>query len=381
MLVSPKQIEFIFFDAGGGHRAAATALQSVIEQQGYPWSAQLMNFQTVLDPIDLFRKYLGIRLQDVYNLILKKGWTLGSPQGVQIMHWLIQKHHPHQVAMLKEYWKSRKPDLVVSVIPNFAKALYESLKAVHPGVPLVTILTDMADYPPHFWMEPGQKQYWICGTAKAVEQAKRMGYGHEQIIPVSGMIVNPKFYQPIEMDRAAERSRLGLDPERPTGLILFGGQGSPVMETILAKVEGANLNTQYIAICGKNERLHDKLGLRHWKMPTFVEGFTKDVPYYMKLSDFFIGKPGPGSISEAMLMGLPVIVESNAWTLPQERYNAEWVLENKVGMVLRNFRGIGGAVQELIMGRNLAQYQANASKLNNRAVFEIPPILEQLMQR
>src|SRR5262245_7447350 len=108
MLVSPKQIEFIFFDAGGGHRAAATALQSVIEQQGYPWSAQLMNFQTVLDPIDLFRKYLGIRLQDVYNLILKKGWTLGSPQGVRIMHWLIQKHHRKQVAMLKDYWKTRK---------------------------------------------------------------------------------------------------------------------------------------------------------------------------------------------------------------------------------------------------------------------------------
>ncbi len=185
MLVSPKQIEFIFFDAGGGHRAAATALQSAIEQQGYPWSAQLMNFQTVLDPIDIFRKYFGIRLQDVYNLILKKGWTLGSPQGVQIMHWLIQKRHPLQVAMLKEYWRSRKPDLVVSVIPNFAKALYESLKAVHPGVPLVTILTDMADYPPHFWMEPGQDQYWICGTAKAVEQAKQLGYNQCQIIPVS----------------------------------------------------------------------------------------------------------------------------------------------------------------------------------------------------
>ncbi len=195
------------------------------------------------------------------------------------------------------------------------------------------------------------------------------------------MIVNPKFFLPVEMDRSAERARLGLDPERPTGLILFGGQGSSVMETILAKLEGADLKTQYIAICGKNEPLRDRLGLLHWKMPLFVEGFTKEVPYYMKLSDFFIGKPGPGSISEAVLMGLPVIVESNAWTLPQERYNAEWVTENRVGIVLRDFRGITGAVRELITGRTLAQFQSNTAKLNNRAVFEIPPILEDLMQR
>ena len=59
----------------------------------------------------------------------------------------------------------------------------------------------------------------------------------------------------------------------------------------------------------------------------YVEGFTKEVPRYMQLADYFIGKPGPGSISEAVAMRLPVIVERNAWTLPQERYNADWVRE------------------------------------------------------
>ena len=68
----------------------------------------------------------------------------------------------------------------------------------------------------------------------------------------------------------------------------------------------------------------------------------------MSLADFFIGKPGPGSISEAVAMGLPVIVERNTWTLPQERYNADWVLERNAGLVLPNFRGNrrggGGAI-------------------------------------
>ena len=69
-----------------------------------------------------------------------------------------------------------------------------------------------------------------------------------------------------------------------------------------------------------------------------VVGFSSEIPYFMSLSDFFIGKPGPGSITEAIKMKLPVIVERNAWTLPQERYNADWVKEKRCGIVLDSFQ-------------------------------------------
>jgi len=101
----------------------------------------------------------------------------------------------------------------------------------------------------------------------------------------------------------------------------------------------------------------------------------------MHLSDFFIGKPGPGSISEAIAMRLPVIVERNAWNLPQERYNTEWVREKQVGLVLRNFRQIGAAVEELLEPANYARLRANAAALDNRAVFEIPDILERILNK
>jgi UDP-N-acetylglucosamine:LPS N-acetylglucosamine transferase len=113
----------------------------------------------------------------------------------------------------------------------------------------------------------------------------------------------------------------------------------------------------------------------------FVEGFTREVPYYMHLSDFFIGKPGPGSISEAIAMKLPVIVERNAWNLPQERYNTEWVREQRVGLVLRNFRQIGRAVAELLEPGNYATMRAHAAALTNRAVFEIPDVLESILAK
>jgi len=230
----------------------------------------------------------------------------------------------------------------------------------------------MADYPPHFWMEK-QEQYLICGSDKAVVQARALGFTDDRIFRASGMILRPGFYQPVTVDRVAERRKLGLDPERPTGLVLFGGQGSKVMLDIAARLP----YTQLILICGKNSGLAERLKAMPATAPRFIEGFTSEIPYYMSLADFFIGKPGPGSISEAVAMELPVIVERNIWTLPQERYNADWVIERNAGLVLPNFRGIRGAVEELL--RDLPRYQSAVKQIHNRAVFEIPDMLAKLL--
>src|ERR1035438_10104318 len=66
------KLDFIYFDAGGGHRSAAMALQQVIAQQGRPWEIRMVNLQEQLDNLDIFRRITGIRLQDYYNLLLKK---------------------------------------------------------------------------------------------------------------------------------------------------------------------------------------------------------------------------------------------------------------------------------------------------------------------
>jgi UDP-N-acetylglucosamine:LPS N-acetylglucosamine transferase len=373
-----KKLDFIYFDAGGGHRSAAMALQQVIAQQGRPWEIRMVNLQEQLDNLDIFRRVTGIRLQDYYNLLLKKGWTLGSAELLKGLHVVIRLFQPALVRMLRDFWRQGRPDMVVSLIPNFNRALKLSLQAELPGTPLVTILTDIADYPPHFWIER-QEQYLICGSKRAAAQARELGHPDLFVFRASGMILNPRFYQPIEADRSAERQRLGLDPQWPTGLVLFGGEGSAVMLEIAHRLEAAARPLQLILICGRNQKLAAMLRAMPSRIPMFVEGFTREVPYYMHLSDFFVGKPGPGSISEAIAMKLPVIVERNAWNLPQERYNCEWVREQDVGLVLRNFRGIAAAVEELLEPASYARMRANAAAQSNRAVFEIPDMLESIL--
>ena len=373
------KLDFVYFDAGGGHRAAANALQQIMQRQGRGFEIRLVNLQEVLDEIDVFRKITGVRLQDLYNLMLKKGWTLGSPQLTIGMHAVIRLFHRQQVRILERFWSAHRPDMVVSLVPNLNRALYDSLRRALPGVPLVTILTDLADYPPHFWIER-QEQYFICGTDKAVEQARELGHTVDRVARVSGMILHPRFYdiEPLSPERRAEeRAKLGFDPAQPVGLVLFGGQGAAVMLEIARRLP----ERQLLMICGHNRKIEARLRALAHPAPLFIEGFTREVPRYMQLADYFIGKPGPGSISEAVAMRLPVIVESNAWTLPQERYNAVWVREQGVGLVLPNFRGIREAVGRLLEPATYRRFRAATERLENRAVFEIPEILECIFTR
>ena len=376
-----KAIDLIFFDAGGGHRSAANALKQVAAQQGRDWDIRLVNLQMLLAPLDVFRKITGIPAEDVYNEVLKRGWTLGSPQLARVMQALIRYYHPRQVAILRDYWLKSRPDMVVSVIPNFNRALFQSLTEALPGVPMVTILTDMADNPPHFWMERQQPQYFICGTEKAVAQAQAMGHKPARVFRTSGMILNPLFYEPVVQDRAAERRRLGLDATLPTGLVLFGGHGSKAMLDIAARLGRSGMQLQLIMLCGHNAKLATQIHALKLTTAIHVEGFTREVPRFMHLADFFIGKPGPGSISEALAMKLPVIVERNHWTMPQERYNADWVREKGVGLVVSSFDDIVGAVEELLRPGNYDRFRSAAESQNNRAIFEIPDILAKIIVR
>ena len=54
----------------------------------------------------------------------------------------VQREQDTLVRRLRAHWAATQPDLVVSLIPNFNRALFDSLAQERPGVPYVTVLTD-----------------------------------------------------------------------------------------------------------------------------------------------------------------------------------------------------------------------------------------------
>jgi spore coat polysaccharide biosynthesis predicted glycosyltransferase SpsG len=375
-----RKIHVIFHDAGGGHRNAAVALQTMATQQQRPWQVELVQFQELTDRFDVLRRLTGIRIQEQYNVLLQNGWTLGSVYLLRLLQATIRLFHRPLVNLLENFWREKPADLLVSVIPHFNREICESWSKVYPGRPFVTLITDLADFPPRFWIEPMKEQYVIAGTERAAEQSREFGHDDAHIFRTSGMILRPDFYAPDNSDPIALRKELGLRPDLTTAIVLFGGHGSKVMYDIASRLDAAQAPLQLILICGRNQELAAKFAAHPWRMPVKVIGFTKEIHKLMRAADFLIGKPGPGSIAEAMVRKLPVLIECNSWTLPQERYNAEWVAEKRVGIVLRNFREVVRGVQRMLDPATLAEFRKNVDALENRAIFEIPEILDKLLR-
>lgn len=386
-------LEIFYMDAGGGHRSAMNALKDVLAERYPGWHVKPVDLQKLLEPIDPIhritrritrplQRILGqiaprialepVQAQDVYNTALKRGSTRGLGAILPILQAFIRHFALELEEILRRHWQQpghEKPDLVVSVIPNFNGVMFRALKQIHPDIPFVTIMTDMVDCPPNFWMED-QDQVMICGTQKAVEQAKASGfYQPANLIEVSGMMLKQSFYDQPDEPRL-NHAALGLSPDRATGLIMFGGNGAlSASLTILNRIDKAGLDIQTIVMCGSNQKLLESLRARPG---CHAVGFVPNVADYMRLADFVIGKPGPGSISEAVHMGCPVIVERNADTMPQERPNVDWVLDMSVGIAVKSFeKQIVGAVQRML--NDLATYKRNI-EVNvppNCAVFEV----------
>jgi hypothetical protein len=369
-----KTIDLIYFNAGGGHRSAAVALETVILEQGRPWRVRLVNLFEVLDPNDAFRKTMGFGPEDFYNTRLARGWTLGLQQELKLLQAAIRLGQNAWRRRLQDHWTRTRPDMVVSLVPNFNRLMCKALLNTRPHAPYVVIMTDLADYPPHFWIEPCQVQHIICGTPRSAAQARSICAATSTIHTTSGMVISPDFYRRAPVDRTAELTALGFDPRKPTGIVLFGGHGSKAMLRIARLLH----DTQLILVCGHNTALEAELRAMPAACGRLIVGFTPDIRRYMSLSEFFIGKPGPGSLSEAIQQNLPVIVVRNRWTMPQERYNAEWVRENGVGLVLKSFSSIRAAVADLT--GDLDTFRRNIQALRNTAVFEIPELFERILR-
>jgi 1,2-diacylglycerol 3-beta-galactosyltransferase len=367
-------IDLVYFNAGGGHLAAARALEETIRRQRRPWTVRLVNLFEILDPNGTFERMTGMKPEGYYNARLASGWTIGLGRELRVLQALIRLCHDALVARLTAHWRATRPDLVVSLIPNFNRAMHDALARARPGAAYATVLTDFADFPPNFWIEPGTSQQLICGTARAVEQAHAAGCDPRRLHATSGMIVRPEFYRAVPFDRDAAMRELGLDPTRPTGFVMFGGHGSRAMRVVAARLR----DRQLVLVCGHNAALAARLRAMHATAPRVVVGFTPRIRDLMCVADYFIGKPGPGSISEALQAGLPVIVARNAWTMPQERYNTEWIEEHEVGVVLDSFRSVRAAVDATI--DRIDEFRARIAKIRNVAVFEVTEILARLLE-
>jgi 1,2-diacylglycerol 3-beta-galactosyltransferase len=215
-------------------------------------------------------------------------------------------------------------DLIVSLHPLANAPVLRALGKNRP--PYITVVTDLVTT--HALWYHRRTDVCLVPTEAAWQRALHCGLKPEQV-QVVGLPVADRFCKP-PGNPVDLRERLGWPQDRPLILLVGGGEGMGPLEKTARAIAEAGLRTSLVVIAGRNQALKARLEAINWRIPTLVYGFVRDMPDFMRAADILVTKAGPGTISEALNAGLPMILYSR---LPgQEDGNVTYVESEGAGV-------------------------------------------------
>lgn len=316
-------ILFLFSDTGGGHRSATEAIIEAIQLEfNHRISTQMVDifYDIAPRPLNHLPKWYPymVRIPEVW------GFSYRLSNGARRSRLIVKSAYPYVRRTLHRVIKNNPADMVVSLHPLGNDPFLHALGEHHP--PFITVVTDLVTG--HTLWYHKDVDLCVVPTEAACQRALLAGLQPDQV-KVIGLPVADRFCQPIG-DKKSLRQILGWPQDHPVVLLVGGGEGmGPIEKTALA-IAAANLPITLVIVAGRNVDLKQRLESDQWPMPTLVYGFVNEMPDFMRASDILVTKAGPGTITEALNAGLPMILYSR---LPgQEEGNVDYVLSAGVGV-------------------------------------------------
>ncbi len=321
-MASLKRVLFLFSDTGGGHRSAAEAVLEAL-QAYFPGRCQA-------HLVDVLKSYAPTPFRQLPLLYpgmvrLPRAWGLGYrlSDGHRRARAITAAVWPYMRLACRRLVTEHPADLLVSFHPLLNAPLLKALGPARP--PFYTVVTDLVTT--HALWYHHQVDLCIVATENARLRGLAYGMRPEQM-RVVGLPVAQRFCCAPDDPRRL-RARLGWPQDRPVVLLVGGGEGmGPLYETAraLARRGGA---LALAVVCGRNRGLRARLEAVRWEVPTFIYGFERRMPEMMQAASLLVTKAGPGTISEALNAGLPMVLYSY---LPgQEEGNVDFVVKTGAG--------------------------------------------------
>jgi 1,2-diacylglycerol 3-beta-galactosyltransferase len=324
--MTSKKILILMSDTGGGHRSAAEAIAEATHQ--------LYGEVCQVEIVDLWANYTPFpinHLGQLYGPLVNRSailWKLifRSTSNRRGMNLLEKIFWPMVRKSLKDFLRQSNPDVIVSVHPILTHFSIRALQEACLCIPFVTVVTDLVSLHP-LWLCP-ETDFCLVPTEPAKDRALASGLSHEKV-KVVGLPVGLKFAREVVEEKEILRDKLGLERDRPTILVVGGGEGVGKVYKIARTIARTRVNAQLVVVAGRNRRLQRRLEKVDWEIPTTVFGFVANMPELMGASDVIVTKAGPATISEALITGLPILL--SGFIPGQEEGNVEYVIDRGVG--------------------------------------------------
>lgn len=315
-------ILFLFSDTGGGHRSAAEAITEALHlDYGDRLSTEMLDFLKASP--DPFR-----RMPTLYPYMVRAPhiWGLGYrlSNGRRRTHVMVGTMWPIVRKIIREMIANHPSNLIVSVHPLINGPLLRAMGKDRP--PFTTVVTDLATTHA-FWYHP-QTDLCLVPTEEAYRRAIKWKVPMERV-HITGLPVGDRFCQPTA-DRATLRSQLGWPKDLPMTVLVGGGDGMGPLGLTAEAIAASGIHTGLAIVTGRNQKLKERLEAHKWPLPTFIYGFVRNMPDFMGAADVLVTKAGPGTVTEALNAGLPMILYSK---LPgQEDGNVTFITEKGAGI-------------------------------------------------
>jgi 1,2-diacylglycerol 3-beta-galactosyltransferase len=316
-------ILFLFSDTGGGHRSATEAIIEALKLE--------FNDRITTQMVDIFLDIAPRPLNYMpkwypYMVRVPEVWGLGyrMSNGTRRARMLVEGAYPYVRRSLRKVINQNPADMIVSLHPLANDPFLHALGEHHP--PFITVVTDLVTTHALWYHEA--VDLCVVPTEAAYQRALLAGLRPEQV-KIIGLPVADRFCQPTG-DPQALRQKLGWPQDRPVVLLLGGSEGMGPLEKTALAIAKANLPITLVVIAGRNVELKQHLEAYQWPMETRIYGFVHEMPDFMRAANILVTKAGPGTISEALNAGLPMILFSR---LPgQEDGNVDYVISEGVGV-------------------------------------------------
>ncbi len=329
------RILMLMSETGGGHRASAQALEAAFEQL-YPG-------KTEITTVDFWVNVAGFPFHGFprqYTYLAKRPllwkffyhWAQFPPT-----RWLTETAFSlFCFKKVRRYFEHASPDLIVSVHPlvnTLSLSVLAYMRSLHdrPMPPYAVVVTDLGGAHPTWFDRRSDLTYVPSEPLREV--AMNIGL-NERRLRLFGLPIRPSFWNETR-SRNELRHELGMAQDIPAVLLVGGGDGvgglSAIASAIATKIgdEVGSGGGQLVVVCGKNKKLLNQLQARSWPIPVVLKGFVNNMSEWMSACDIICSKAGPGTIAEAWIRGLPIIITG---FLPgQEEGNVQLVTESGSG--------------------------------------------------
>lgn len=352
--------------SGAGHVRAADALVSAFQLRRIDaFHVEVLKYTT-----PLFRKVYS----DLYiELVNKRPEVLGWVYDSLDRPWKFQKRRLAfdllNAGPLVKLLKKDNPSLAVCTHFLPAEILLFLKKKKLIDIPIGITITDFDAHA--MWIYRNVDWYFVACEETRV-YLNKLGIPLESIF-VTGVPIDPVFAE--EKSKQETRRYYGLAPELPTILISVGGFGVGPMELLIRCLDEVRYPIQSIVICGKNEKLKEKMKALKTRYPLKVVGYTTEMDSFMAASDLLLGKAGGLTSSEALARGLVLVVVN---PVPgQEERNSDHFLEEGAAIRCNNLPVLSYKIDTILGDRErLHRMQQSAKKLGRpRASIDIVSIL------